>query len=261
MHGKLSPEKPMPVKEMNKLPYDDQDVYVPRKLPQDQIKSQCVASAPVANDNVVMCTNESSKDSDYYCKVISQQIATEGLTVVKQDETNRDSCHGSETSVDEATMTTNASKKPGHCDLGYHGEIATASHSNCGVDSEKNVTQTQQNHPCETYEVPAVIGAQTTEMFKQIAETDGNPILAQEIIHTSPNDQRYRAAEGSQLSSSAELCEPGFNTSHQKCPMCNKSFPIRRTLIAHLRRVHKQCRCCGKIFQCQSDLTTHMRAQ
>ena len=181
MHGKLSPEKPMPVKEMNKLPYDDQDVYVPRKLPQNQVKSQCIASASVTSDNVVMCTNESSKDIDYYYKVISQQIATEGLTVVKQDETNRDSCHGRETIVDEATMTTKASKDPGHCDLGYHGEIATASHSNCGVDSEQNVTQTQQNHPCETYEVPAVIGAQSTEMFKQIAETDGNPYLLKRL--------------------------------------------------------------------------------
>ena len=164
-HSKLSPEKPMPVKEMNKLPCDDQHVYVPRKLPQNQVKSQCIASASVTSDNVVMCTNESSKDSDYYCKVISQQIATEGLTVVKQDETNPDSCHGSETSVDEATMTTNASKNSGHCDLGYHGEIATVSHSNCGVDSEHNVTQTQQNHhPCETYEVPAVIRAQSRDV-------------------------------------------------------------------------------------------------
>ena len=251
MHGKLSPEKPMPVKEMNKLPYDDQDVYVPQKLPQDQVKSQCVASASVANDNVVMCTNESSKDSDYYYKVISQQIATEGLTVVKQDETNRDSCHGRETIVDEASMTTKASKNPGHCDLGYHGEIAKASHSNCGVDSEQNVTQ--------TYEVPAVIGAQSTEMFKQIAETDGNPILAQEIVHTSPNDQRYRTAEGSQFNSSTEHCKPGFSANNQKSPLCNKSFPSQRILIAHLRRAH-QCGHCGQIFECQSDLTIHLRA-
>ena len=251
MHSK-SPEKPMLVKEMNKLPCDDQDVYLSRKLPQNQVKNQCIASASVANDNAVMCTNESSKDSDYYYKVISQQIATEGLTVVKQDETNHDNCHRSETIVDEATMTTNASKNPGHCDLSYHGEIATTSHSNCGVDSEQNVTQTQQNHPY----LCALIGTQSTEMFKQIAETDGNPILAQEIIH---NDQRYRTAEGSQFNSSTEHCKPGFSANNQKCPLCNKSFPSQRILSVHFRRVH-QCGHCGQIFECESDLTIHRRA-
>ena len=75
---------------------------------------------------------------------------------------------------------------------------------------------------------------------KNFTEINGNSKVAQEIIQTSPNDQRYRGAEGSQLSSSAELCEPGFNTSHQKCPLCNKSFPIRKSLISHLRWVHKQ---------------------
>ena len=58
--------------------------------------------------------------------------------------------------------------------------------------------------------------------------------------------------------SSTEHCDSGNSENTYDCHLCNKSFPIQRVLMAHLRWVHNQCLLCGKYCYTNERLTEHL---
>lgn len=62
---------------------------------------------------------------------------------------------------------------------------------------------------------------------------------------------------------------PGHNTSvgkdSRKCPICNRAFVMRKTMLRHLRTIHGSkhlgCQLCGRKFLRQDNLNRHMAEQ